>query len=112
MAFEGAMTAEMFLAYLEQCLCPTLRRRDIVVIDNCRVHMSPRVREVIEKAGATLRYLPKYSLETAYSKFKEFLRSAAPRTIAEICRAIRSFLPSVSAQECINYLRHAGYVSI
>ena len=117
MAFEGAMTGEMFLAYLEQCLCPTLKRRDIVVIDNCRVHMSPRVREVIEKAGAMLSYLPKYSpdlnpIEMAYSKFKEFLRSAEARTVAEICRAIRSFLPSLSAQQCSNYLRHAGYVSI
>ena len=110
MAFEGAMTGEMFLAYLEQCLCPILRRGDIVVIDNCRV------REVIEKAGATLRYLPKYSpdlnpIEMAYSKFKEFLRSAGARTVVEIWRAIRSFLPSLSAQECANYLRHAGYVS-
>ena len=117
MAFEGAMTGEMFLAYLEQCLCPTLRRSDIVVIDNCRVHISPRVREVIEKAGATLRYLPKYSpdlnpIEMAYSKFKEFLRNAEARTVVEIWRAIRSFLPSLSAQECANYLRHAGYVSI
>jgi hypothetical protein len=41
MAFEGAMTAEMFLAYLEQCLCPTLQRGEIVVIDNCRPHTSP-----------------------------------------------------------------------
>jgi transposase len=117
MAFGGAMTAEMFLAYLEQCLCPTLRRGDIVVIDNCRIHLSPRVREVIEKSGATLRYLPKYSpdlnpIEMAYSKFKECLRSAEARTIAEIYRAIRSFLPSLSAQECANYLRHAGYISI
>jgi transposase len=117
MVLEGAMTAEMFLAYLEQCLCPTLRRGDIVVIDNCRPHMSPRVREIIEKAGATLKYLPKYSpdlnpIEMAYSKFKEFLRSAEARTVVGIYRAIRSFLPSLSAQECANYLRHAGYASI
>lgn len=117
MALEGAMTGEMFLAYLEQCLRPTLRRGDIVVIDNCRAHASPRVREVIEKAGATLRYLPKYSpdlnpIEMAYSKFKEFLRKTEARTVAEIYRAIRSFLPNLSAQECANYLRHAGYASI
>jgi transposase len=61
LAFEGAMTGEMFLAYLERCLCPTLRPGEIVVIDNCRAHTSPRVREAIEQAGATLRYLPKYS---------------------------------------------------
>src|SRR4051812_122139 len=35
---QGAMTGEMFLAYVEQCLVPTLRRNDIVVMDNCRVH--------------------------------------------------------------------------
>jgi transposase len=63
------MTAEMFLAYLEQCLCPTLQRGEIVVIDNCRPHTSPRVRKVIEKARATLRYLPKYSLTSTRSRW-------------------------------------------
>jgi hypothetical protein len=61
MVIEGAMNGEMFLAYVEQCLVPTLRRNDIVVMDNCRVHLVAGVREVIEKARATVRYLPKYS---------------------------------------------------
>jgi transposase len=117
MVFEGAMTAEMFLAYLEQCLCPTLQRNDIVVMDNCRPHMGPRVREVIEKAGATVRYLPKYSpdlnpIEMPYSKFKAFLRKVAARSVPGVYRAIHSFLPLLSAQECANYFRHAGYASI
>ena len=30
MVVEGAMTGEMFLAYVENCLVPTLRRNDIV----------------------------------------------------------------------------------
>jgi transposase len=38
-----------------------LRRNDIVMMDNCRVHLGPGIRRAIEKAGATLRYLPKYS---------------------------------------------------
>jgi transposase len=117
MVFEGAMTTEMFLAYLEQCLCPTLNRGEIVVIDNYRAHTGPRVRQLIEKTGARLRYLPKYSpdlnpIEMAYSKFKQFLRTAEARTVAALYRAIRSFLPSLSAQECANFLRHAGYASI
>jgi transposase len=95
----------------------TAARGDIVVIDNCRVHIDPRVREVIEHAGATLRYLPKYSadlnpIKMAYSKFEEFLHSAEARTVVEFWRVIRSFLPSLSAQECANCLRQAGYVSI
>jgi transposase len=75
LVIEGAMTGEMFLAYVEQCLVPTLRRNDIVVMDNCRVHMAPAIGEAIEKARATLRYLPKYfpdlnPIEMPYSKFK------------------------------------------
>jgi hypothetical protein len=42
MVIEGAMTGEMFLAYVEQCLVPTLRRIDIVVMD----------RAVLQRAGA------------------------------------------------------------
>ena len=61
MVIEGAMNGEMFLAYVEQCLVPTLRRGDIVVMDNFAAHKVAGVREAIEKAGATLRYLPKYS---------------------------------------------------
>ena len=77
MVIEGAKTGETFLAYVEQCLVPTLRRNDIVVMDNCRVHMAPAIREAIKKARATLRYLPKYfpdlnSIEMSYGKFKRF----------------------------------------
>jgi transposase len=116
MVVEGAMTSAMFLAYLEQCLVPTLKRHDIVIMDNCRVHLGPAIGEAIEKAQATLRYLPKYSpdlnpIEMAYSKFKTFLRRVAARTVPAVNRAIRSFIPQLSSRECANYFRHAGYAS-
>jgi transposase len=117
MVVEGAMNGEMFLAYIEQCLVPTLKHGDIVVMDNASVHKSPRIREAIENARATLRYLPQYSpdlnpIEMPFSKFKAFLRRAAERTIPGLRRAIRSFLPSLGARECANYFRHAGYSAI
>jgi transposase len=116
MVLEGAMTGETFLAYVQQCLVPTLRRNDIVVMDNCRVHLVAGVREAIEKTQATLRYLPKYSpdlnpIEMSYSKFKTFMRKVAARTVPSLNRAIRSFIPQLSAQECANYFTHAGYAS-
>jgi transposase len=100
-------------AYVEQCLVPTLKRNDIVVMDNLRAHKVPGVREAIEKARATVRYLPKYSpdlnpIEMPYSKFKALLRKAAARTLY---RNIRSFVLKLGAQECANYFRHAGYAS-
>ena len=117
MVVDGAMTGEMFLAYVERCLVPVLRCNDIVVMDNCRIHLGVAIRAAIEKSGATLRYLPKYSpdlnpIELPYSKFKTFLRKVAARTIPGLTRAIRSFLPQISPQECANYFKHAGYASI
>ena len=113
MVIEGAMSGEIFLAYVEQCLVPTLRCNDIVVMDNFRAHKVPGIREAIEKAHATVRYLPKYSpdlnpIELPYSKFKDHLRKAAERTVRKTAtnstirtmmaasRAIESRTPSSS----------------
>ena len=58
---EGAMNGPMFLAYVKQCLVPTLKRGETVLMDNLPVHKVAGVAEAIEAAGATLIYLPKYS---------------------------------------------------
>jgi transposase len=117
MVIEGAMTAELFRAYVEQFLVPTLKRNDIVVLDHLQAHKTPGVREAIERARATLQYLPQYSpdlnpIETPFHSFKEFLRSVAARTVPGLYRAICSYLRDLSPQEIANHFRHAGYVSI
>jgi hypothetical protein len=38
MLIKGAMNGEAFLAYIEQCLAPTLKRGYIVVADNVSFH--------------------------------------------------------------------------
>jgi transposase len=60
MVLEGAMSGELFRAYFEQCLVPALERGDVVVMDNFAAHKVSGVQDAIVKAGATLRYLPKY----------------------------------------------------
>ena len=117
MLIEGPMNGELFLAYVEQCLVPTLKPNDIVVVDNLPSHKVAGVVEAIEAAGATLRYLPQYSpdlnpIEMPFSKFKAYLRKLAQRTIPGIRHSIRSFLSSLKGQECANYLKHAGYASL
>ena len=116
MVIEGSMTGEVFRAYVEQCLVPTLRRNDIVVMDNLKPHKATGIEEAIGKVGATVLYLPKYSpdlnpIELLYSKFKGYLRKAAERTVAGLRRAIRKFAPLIGARECASYFRHAGYAS-
>ena len=61
--------------------------------DNLSSHKGPRVRDIIEAAGAELRYLPPYSLdfnpiENAFAKLKTLLRKAAERTISGLWDAI------------------------
>ena len=111
---DGPMTGKKFLAYVEHCLAPTLKRNDIVLIDNLPAHKAAGIREAIEARGATLRYLPKYSpdlnpIEMPFSKFKAGLRKAAERTIPRLCRRIRRFAATLTAREASNYFRHAGY---
>src|SRR6266508_2197586 len=101
MVVNGAMNTELFLAYVRQCLAPALRPGDIVVMDNVNIHRGAGVREAIEHAQATLRYLPLYSpdlnpIEAPFSKFKGFLLKAPERTVPRLRHAIRSFLPTVT----------------
>src|SRR6202022_3172105 len=111
---DGAMTGKKFLAYVEQCLAPTLKRKDIVMIDNLPAHKAAGGREAIEARGAMLRYLPKYSpdlnpIEMPFSKLKAYLRKAAERTIPRLRRRIGRFARTLTAREASNYFRHAGY---
>jgi transposase len=111
---DGAMTGKRFSAYVERCLAPTLKRNDIVMIDNLPAHNAVGVREAIEARGATLRNLPKYSpdlnpLEMSLSQMKADLRRAGERTIPRLRRRIGSFARRPTAREAANYFRHAGY---
>jgi transposase len=113
---DGPMTRAAFLAYLEQCLAPTLKRGDIVIIDNLPAHKGIAVQKAIEAARAKLLYLPKYSpdlnpIEQAFSKLKALLRKAAERTIPRLWCRIGKLIAAFRARECTNYFTHAGYAS-
>jgi transposase len=61
LTIDGAINGELFLAYVEQVLVPTLKPGDVVIMDNLRVHKMAGVREAIEAAGAKLLFIPPYS---------------------------------------------------
>jgi transposase len=114
LVLDGAISGRAFLAYVEQMLAPTLRRGDVVILDNLGSHKVRGVREAIEARGASLLYLPPYSpdlnpIELAFSKLKRLLRSAATRTIGALWDAIGGLLGRFDPSECASYLRHCGY---
>lgn len=111
---DGAIDGPSFLAYIEQVLAPTLKKGDIVFMDNLPTHKIDGVREAIEAAGAKVRYLPAYSpdlnpIELAFSKLKAALRTGAARTVKALWKLIGKLVKMFAPDECANYFRHAGY---
>jgi transposase len=111
---DGPINRDAFETYVEQVLIPDLRPGDIVIMDNLSSHKGPRVRALIEAAGAELQYLPPYSpdfnpIENAFAKPKALLRKAAKRTVEGLWAAIGELLPAFKPPECQSYFAAAGY---
>jgi transposase len=112
---DGPMNGEVFRAYVEQVLAPTLTSDDIVIMDNLGSHKVAGVRDAIEPRGASLLYLPPNSpdfnpIVRLFAKLKALLRKAAARSIEALWTAIGRLLSCFSPVECANYLANAGYI--
>jgi len=118
MTVESATDGDVFLAYLDQVLCPVLcpalRPGQVVVMDNLSAHKIEGVRQRIEAAGAQLLYLPPYSpdfnpIEKAWSKIKQHLRSAKSRTVARLEEIIPQALQTITTQNASAWFSHCRY---
>jgi transposase len=114
MHLAGAADTAAFVAYIGQVLCPTLRRGDIVVMDNLSVHKSPEVLELVQAVGAEVRFLPAYSpdlnpIEKMWSKIKALLRSAEARTPEQLDQAISFAFSKITAQDAMGWFASYGY---
>jgi transposase len=114
LAVEGATTATVFEAYVEKVLAPSLRRGQIVVVDNLGAHKSERARRLIEGRGCQLLFLPPYSpdfnpIEEAFSKIKGTLRKAQARTREALIEALGVAISAVTARDARGFFEHGGY---
>jgi transposase len=111
---KGAINRDLFDAYVETQLTPTLRRGDMVILDNLSSHKSTRAEEVLKSAGAWLLFLPPYSpdlnpIEMAFAKLKTLIRKAAARSYDALWQAVGTVCGLFSDEECYNYFKAAGY---
>jgi len=114
MTIAEATDGDIFLAYLEQVLCPRLRPGQVVIMDNLSVHKVAGVRERIEAVGARLLYLPPYSpdfnpIEQAWSKVKQILRSLKARTADALEAAVAEALAAITTENAVAWFSHWGY---
>jgi transposase len=112
---DGPINREAFEAHVvAQVLVPELAQGDVVVMDNLSSHKGPKIRTMIEAAGATMLDLPPYSpdfnpIENAFAKLTAFFRKTAARTIHTLWDAIGQLLDAFTPRECANYFAAAGY---
>ena len=114
MTVEGATDGEVFRAYVEQGLCPTLQAGDVVIMDNLGAHKVKGIREAIEGRGAEVIYLPPYSpdlnpIEKCWSKLKRALRAIGARTREALEAAIAEVIEKISEADALAWFIHCGY---
>ena len=86
---------------------------DMVIGEDLR-HAFAQTRELIERAGAKLVFLPPYSpdlnpIEMIFSKIKQKLRSLACRTRDALWRCMQSVLDTITPDDASNCFQHCGY---
>ena len=104
-AYDHAMNAETFEAWLEHHLLPTLEEGDIVVLDNLKAQKTPEWRKSWPRKNCTVRYLPPYSpdfnpIEMAISKLKSALRKLAERTVVGLLAILEGCAALFKPAEC------------
>jgi transposase len=114
--FDGPINGLSFQAYVEQCLVPTLKPGDIVILDNLGSHKSKAVRDAVRAVGAKLLFLPPYSpdlnpIEQVFAKLKHLMRKAMERTVEATWKRIGTLLEEFKPQEFLNYFKNSGYGS-
>lgn len=114
MTISGAVDGIAFKVYVEQVLCPTLQKGDVVVMDNLPAHKVAGIKELIEAKGARLIYLPPYSpdlnpIEKCWSKIKTYLRKAKARTRTELEKALREALLLITEGDAVGWFKSCGY---
>ena len=111
---ESPTDGDVFLAYVEQVLCPRLQPGQLVILDNLAAHKAVAVRRLIESRGAYLLYLPPYSpdfnpIEQAWSKLKERLRGAKARLLENLEAAVAEAIAAITPDNALAWFHHCGY---
>ena len=114
---DGPINGDIFQIYVENILAPTLKRGDIVILDNLGSHKNKAARQAIRALGAHLLFLPAYSpdlnpIEQIFAKLKHLMRKAQQRTGEETWRKVGQLLDLFAPNECANYLANSGYASV
>ena len=114
MAVNRSTNAEVWREYVRHVLCPSLKKRDIVIVDNLSAHKDMQAIELIEACGCRSVFLPPYSpdlnpIEKMWSKIKAYLRGVEARTFDKLIEAIGEAFGFVTNSDAEGYFFSCGY---
>jgi transposase len=106
--YPGTVKGDLFLQYISDCVVPTLKFGDILVMDCLSSHKVKGVAELVESAGANVVYLPPYSpdlnpIETLWAELKSGLRKRKVRSVYDICDVLTHFFYYLDVEHIENY---------
>ena len=110
----GAIDGATMLFFVGELLVPTLKRGDMVVMDNNPIPKLDEIEDAIEAVGAGVLFLPTYSpdlnpIELCWSKIKSRLRSLKPPTLPDLLDALGHAFSSISRHDLLQWFEHCGY---
>ena len=87
MTVEGGSSRDVFLRSVHEHLNPTLRRGEVVLMDDPGTHHGTGVRETIEAVGASVLHMPRFApdldpIELCGSRFQDVLLTLGARARA------------------------------
>lgn len=96
-------------------LAPTLKRGDIVVMDNLSIHKDSFDLGKFSRRGIKVKYLPRYSpdlnpIENMWGKAKEIIWKIEPRTEDEIWHAVNKALWAITPENISGWFKGCGYL--
>jgi putative transposase len=111
---DSATDTDVFLAFVEKQLVPSLKPGDIVVMDNLSAHKSPKIIAAIETAQAQVLFLPPYSpelnpIEKVWAKLKDILRRLPTLTRELFDHAVAAAMDQISTSDLAAWTAFAGY---
>lgn len=113
--YQGGTTAQRFYDYIKDILILSLKKDDVVIMDNMRSHHAKKVTQLFDDKNISYKFLPPYSpdlnpIEKMWSKMKAFLRKQKIRAVDKLSDAVNDALKTVSVSDCIGWFHYCGYM--
>ena len=111
---EWATDSNAFIAFVKNCLLKTLKKGQIVFLDNAKFHKPKIIQELIKSADAKVVFLPPYSpdlspIEKMWSKIKHYIKKSAPRNSSDFHKALVFALSKLEEDDFEEWYEACGY---